>query len=827
MNSVARLRRAICGLALMGAIPACVDAQAGRITGAVTDTRGGALAGANVIVSAASLAAETGSDGTYSITGVPAGTYDVVVYRIGFKLARATVVVAAGQALTLGFSLEPAAVQLGGVVISAERRVQKITDAPAAVVSVSDAALAASAGTSFTPALKNIPGIDFIQTGLTTATINARGFNASSNSRMLQTEDDRIATLAESGFPAGVVTSIPKIDLERVEVLTGPASALYGPNASNGVITLTTKDPKAYPGYAVDISGGSRRFFDGQARWAGVTPNGKWGFKLDGESESAMEYAFTPSYQNPGGAARPPVPELGTNFNSSVVRGNGLIARYFRDGARLAVDAGASASYGVGQTNVGRNQVVNYGYRHLQLKYTGARWFAQAYENSSTTGGTFQLNGYSTTSFSRPALSSDSVKTLSAFPGEGRILAIEAQNNFSVASLGTTGSNVIDQTHVIWGVQYRQDRVSSYQHWLSDRVTGNAVGLTQKGAYLQVETPFTPQIRTVIAARYDEPDNYATQFSPKAAVLFSPVPDQTFRVTYARAFKSPTILMTDFYFPNFAPNVGVFGNTTGFDVKNAAGALLASYGPMQAETNNSWELGYKGVIGNALFVDATAWQARYQNFQSPLVQIANPFQNSVAYYHTTGKKVTDPSGAPQVVLIYTNLGKATIGGIDAGIKYLFSDNVSGWGNVSVLKVDTIQTTNAEATAVNSSSARVNLGMDFANVAPRTGAGFSMRYVNRYSFQSGVNVGIIPSFASLDLTASYRLPGGGATITLNAQNLFSCVGGTSRQPATGVATGVKAIYTVGQACGFGQAHQEMINMPAIGPLVFLGVRWEGR
>jgi iron complex outermembrane receptor protein len=822
------LSRARRSAAMLVVIPALALAQTGRISGTVTDASKHPVAGAQVLISPAGLSAESGADGKYTVTGIPAGTYQLKVYRLGFKAHTASgIVVTAGQTMSHSITLEVAAVELGGVTISASRRVEKVTDAPAAVTTIDAKAIEGTVGNSFAPALKGVPGLDFIQVGVTAAAVNARGFNSSFNTRMLQTEDGRIATLVESGLPAGVLTTIPKVDISSVEVLTGPGSALYGPDASNGVITLTTKDPKAAPGYTLEVSGGTRSFMDAQGRYAGVTSNGKWGYKLAGEYQSANDYTYAPSYQNPGGATLPALPEKSTDFNTYVSRGNGLLAYYLENGGRLSVDAGASATYGIGQTNLGRNQLVNYGYKHLQFKYTGARWFAQVYENSSTGGGTYQLNGFTTNSYSHPTISSDSAKTLSSFPGEGRLMAAEVQNNFSIGMLGESGVKALDDTHIIWGAQYRRDRVSSYLHWLSDAQTGQAILVEQKGGYVQIETPWSDMIRTVLSARYDQPDRYGSQFSPKAAILFSPVSDQTFRLTYGKAFKSPTILMTDFYYPNFAPYVGVFGNTTGFDVKNAAGTVLASYGAIQPETNNTWELGYKGEIANKLFIDITAYQTQYQNFQSPLSVIANPFLNSFAYYHTTGQQVTDQHGGPQVVLIYYNLGQATIGGIDAGIKYYFTDNVSASGNIGLLKVDTIKTTNAEATAINSTSAKVNAGMDFANVMPNTNAGFSMRYVNRYSFLSGVNVGIIPSFGTLDFSASYLIPGSHTRITLQAQNLFACSGGTSTPPATGIASGVAATYTVKQSCGFGQTHQEMLNMPAIGPLVFLGVRWDGR
>ena len=631
MMSRSIFSRALRGAALIAAIPAVALAQTGRISGTVTDATKHPLAGAQVLVPAVGLSAESGTDGRFTVSGVPSGSYIVRVYRLGYQ-AKSTngVVVASGQTSSLAVSLETAVTQLGGIVVSASRRVEKVTDAPAAVTTIDAKALEGTIGNSFAPALKSVPGLDFVQVGVTAIAVNARGFNSSFNTRMLQTEDGRIATLAESGLPAGVLSTIPKVDIASVEVLTGPGSALYGPDASNGVITLSTKDPKAFPGYTLEVSGGTRSFFDAQGRFARVTKDGKWGYKFNGEYQSANDYSYAPAYQSPLGTSRPPLPEKSTNFSTNVTRGNAFLAYYLDNGGRISLDAGASATYGIGQTNLGRNQLVNYGYKHLQLKYTGARWFAQLYENSSTSGGTYQLNGFTSNSFSHPTISSDSAKTLSSFPGEGRIMAAEVQNNFSIGMLGQTGVKAIDDTHIIWGGQFRRDRVSSYMHWLSDRATGTAILVEQKGGYLQIETPWSSMWRTVFSARYDQPTRYGSQFSPKAALLFTPVPDQTLRLTYSKAYKSPTILMTDFYFPNFAPFVGVFGNTTGFDIKNAAGTIVTSYAPIRPETNNTWELGYKGEIGNTLFIDVTGYLTKYQDFQSPLSVIANPLAGANA-----------------------------------------------------------------------------------------------------------------------------------------------------------------------------------------------------
>jgi iron complex outermembrane receptor protein len=528
------------------------------------------------------------------------------------------------------------------------------------------------------------------------------------------------------------------------------------------------------------------------------------------------------------------IPEKDANWRTDIIRGSGMAAYYLDNGSRLQATFGMSKLNGIGATNVGRNQLQNYGYRDAQVQYTGSRLFAQVYMSQSVAGTTFQLNGLAQNSVRFPALSYDSVKSLSAFPGDGRLQAAEVQNNFSIGMLTKTGISAIDNTHFTYGGQLRKDRVSSYGHWLSDRATGTPILINQKGVYGQSETPLSEMFRLVLAGRYDKHDKYDAQFSPKAALLFTPITDQTFRVTYNKAFKSPSVLQTDFYFPNFQPFIGVFGNLDGFDIKNASGTIVNAIDPIRPEVNTTYELGYKGVVGQRLFVDLVGYQTKFDGFISPLVVIANPLAGAAAttaYNHRTGAKVTDPAGGPQVALTYFNAGQATIKGIDGGLRFYFTDKIAASGSASVVKIDTIirkATDPLEATSFNSPSVRVTGGMDFTNVVQNLIAGFTTRYVSKYDFRSGVNFGLIPSFGTLDISGAYTLSNS-AKVIFQAQNIFSCVGGTSTPPGIGIGSGTanQAVYKAGRDCSFGKTHQEMINAPLVGPIVLIGLRLDGR
>ena len=823
--------RAMLCLAML-ILPAAAFAQSGRIVGRVTDSQGAGIAGVQLLASPAGVAAASGSDGRFTIRGVPAGAQSVRAYRFGYRQRTiAGVTVSAGADARLDIQLDPAPVQLGSVVTSASRRVEKITDAPATITRIDEAQIANSIGNSFAAALKEVKGLEFIQTGILSSAVNARGFNSSFNNRMLQVEDGRIGVLAESGLPVGSLTTVSKVDLAGVEVLVGPGSALYGPDASNGVVTLQTKDPRQFPGWTLEVDGGSRSFYDVQGRYAGN--RGHLGYKVTGEYVAVDEFRNDAIY--PSVTAGQPtlvIPERDANWRNDIIRGSGSLGWYFDGGSRLMATVGASKLNGIGPTNVGRNQLQNYGYRNYQVQFTSPRWFAQAYMSNSVSGTTFQLNGLAQNSVRFPTISYDSVKALSAFPSDGRLQAAEIQNNFTVGMFGTTGISAIDNMHFTLGGQARRDRVSTYGKWLSDRATGSPILISQRGVYGQVEAPVHEMLRLLFAGRYDKHDRYAAQWSPKYAVLFTPIPDHTIRYTWNKAFKSPSILQTDFFFPNFQPFIGVFGNLDGFDIKNNAGGVVNTIDPIRPEINETRELGYKGVLGQRLFVDVVGYRTQFNGFQSPLVVIANPLLGAnatTAFNHATGAKITDAAGGPQVALTYFNAGEALIHGIDAGLRFYLTDKIAASGSGSFVKIDTIirkATDPVEATSFNSPSVRLTGGMDFTNVVQNVVAGFTTRYVSKYDFRSGVNYGLVPAFGTLDLSASYRLPNRNARLLFQAQNLFSCVGGTTTPPALGIGSANQATYTEGRECGFGKQHQEMINAPKLGPIVLLGVRVDG-
>mgnify|MGYP001279012403 CR=1 FL=1 len=91
-------------------------------------------------------------------------------------------------------------------------------------------------------------GVDFSTQSLTFNSVNARGFGSNGNTRFVQLLDGVDGQAPGLNFPIGNILGASELDVESVELIPGAASALYGPNAMNGILLLNTKSPFDYQG---------------------------------------------------------------------------------------------------------------------------------------------------------------------------------------------------------------------------------------------------------------------------------------------------------------------------------------------------------------------------------------------------------------------------------------------------------------------------------------------------------------------------------------------------------------------------------------------------
>jgi TonB-linked SusC/RagA family outer membrane protein len=241
-------------VALLASHAILARGQQATITGRVTSQLSNEpLVDARVIVVGTSLFTSTSLDGRYTIRNVPSGSLEVRVLRVGFQELKKPVTVVPGQTATLDFAMADVVVQLGELVTTAtgeQRRVELgnsvSTVNAGALPTTAPIATVADLITARTPGVQVLPG-NMTGTG---ARVRIRGTSSLSLSNdpiyvidgVRMTSNTNSSSVDVGGsFPSRVNDLSPE-EIDNIEIVKGPSAAtLYGTDAANGVIVITTK----------------------------------------------------------------------------------------------------------------------------------------------------------------------------------------------------------------------------------------------------------------------------------------------------------------------------------------------------------------------------------------------------------------------------------------------------------------------------------------------------------------------------------------------------------------------------------------------------------
>lgn len=152
------------------------------------------------------------------------------------------------------------------ITVSASRTAERVMEAPITVEHIDARTLARRPATELIASLGAFKGIDVSQSSWLISSFSTRGFNSSKAERVVQLIDFVDVTSPTASLYYGNWMGIPDLDLDKIDVVFGANSALYGTNALNGVLMMTSKDPFAHRGTQVAVRGGSRNMLDLQLR---------------------------------------------------------------------------------------------------------------------------------------------------------------------------------------------------------------------------------------------------------------------------------------------------------------------------------------------------------------------------------------------------------------------------------------------------------------------------------------------------------------------------------------------------------------------------------
>ena len=223
------------------------------ISGTITDSEGEPLIGVNVLVEGTVLGTITDIDGKYNLTVQSQPPFNLIVSYVGYETQQLEV-----TSSTTQIDLQLAESTLLGqeVVVSASRVAENSLKSPVSIERMDILDIQNSPSPDFYAGIRNMNGVDFSTQSLTFRSVNARGFGANGNNRFVQLIDGIDNQAPGLNFPVGNIVGIGELDLESIEMIPGAASALYGPNAIQGILLMQSKSPFDYQGLDVYLKGG-------------------------------------------------------------------------------------------------------------------------------------------------------------------------------------------------------------------------------------------------------------------------------------------------------------------------------------------------------------------------------------------------------------------------------------------------------------------------------------------------------------------------------------------------------------------------------------------
>jgi outer membrane receptor for ferrienterochelin and colicins len=722
-SSFAALVAATTAHAQTGVATGIVRAQGHPLPRARVDAR----LSTSITTSAYAIANDSGR---YTLSLAP-GEYLLSFRLLGYanKIVDGVRIVSGSQ-ITVDAELAPSPIALDQVVVTAGRRAESAQEAIASVTVVETPEI--QEHVALTPAdhIASAPGVDLAVQGLLGRQFVARGFNSTLNSTLLMMTDYRNAAIVAPRSNVSYFLPQTSDDIERIEIVRGPSSALYGPNASDGVVHFITKSPLDYPGSSASITAGGRSLFDGAGRFS-TRVGDRFAFKISGSYTRGDEW---PAIPNPAERLpRDPISE----------RAGGELRADYRvspTGTAVLTLGRSDAVRIVDYTSIGAYEIKNWRTDFAQLRYNDGRFFAQAYWNGDPGKGT-----------------STSLQTGAVTLDHSGVMAGQIQHGFDVGS----------KTSLTYGVDVQRTDPQSLGT-ISGRNEQDDIS-TEVGGYAEATMKLTPRLEMNAAARVDKHDRLPNAvFSPRLGFSYSPSNGHSFRVSYNRAFATPnsTQLFIDILaarldplpfsvravgvprdglrFPRgcggatalcasspFAPgqqlpvdatllwpavvqimraqNIDLSGipapkasdvGTTVRMLDPSAGVFrdytnpINDIGPLRPTITNSLELGYRGTLGHRAVIDMSGYLTRRQDFVSPVAVVTpNIFLStpSLATYlgrfmpaaqaNALAAGIGGLSGDPKVtgIPLGTIAPGGTLAGSDILLSYQNVGDVRLWG----------------------------------------------------------------------------------------------------------------------------------------------------
>ncbi len=218
------------------------------VTGTVTDEQSGQpIPGANIKVVGKYLGTTADFDGVFTLEVSENPPFVIEISILGYASARVDIT---ENNQVADVVLAETATSLDEVVVSASRTPERIMESPVTIERMDVRDIRNTSSPTFYDGLENLKGVDVNTNSLTNKSVNTRGFATFANTRFMQLVDGMDNSSPALNFALGNLLGMSELDVNTVEILPGAASALYGANAFNGILFMTSKNPFEHQGFS-------------------------------------------------------------------------------------------------------------------------------------------------------------------------------------------------------------------------------------------------------------------------------------------------------------------------------------------------------------------------------------------------------------------------------------------------------------------------------------------------------------------------------------------------------------------------------------------------
>ena len=603
------------------------------------------------------------------------------------------------------------------IVVTASKSETTLINAPATMSVISNEAVVNAPAQNYGDLLRSVPGMNVVQTSARDFNVTSRQSTGTLTNSQLVLLDGRSVYLDFFGLVLWDFVPTNPADIKQIEVVRGPASAVWGANALTGVINIITKSPRENEGFGAMLTGGifdrgvgsradegSGKSFGGNFSVARA-PNDRVSFRL------SAGYFDSDPYSRPEGT----VPKVPNPLDPSFIVGGGVypldrdvvggypnngtkqpkadlrIDQDFAGGGRMTYQGGYSGTTGIVHTGIGPFDIQSGSYL--------------AYGKLQYTKGALKIAGFGN------FVDADAPNEL-ARDASGRAVVLGFKTQTYDFEIGH--STVLGGKHLLtYGGNARRNNFDI-------TLAPNSEDRSEFGAYLQEEY-FVDQWRLSAGVRVDKFGNLDSAFfSPRISLMYKPLRSHSLRVSFNRAFRAPSDINNFLSQEILSPRP--------IDMR-ALGALLpAPLKPfvatpfflivnnignphVKAQSLNAYEFAYTGsvgktVLGFAVYQNDTNNDINFTNLTTLPTALA--LANGLTFYSAanpargltvTGQPITlppvlmtilasippqfgGPILLPSVASTYLNFGPLRQRGVELSIEHQFTHDVSAYANYS-------------------------------------------------------------------------------------------------------------------------------------------------